>query len=64
MLVGTRHQRQNDRFSNIQLFTKRHNQVGLVKTESICSRQNKFRENFKLVLGRVENNVGKGENAG
>ena len=35
----------------------------LVRIESICRQQNKCDENLKFVLGRVENIVGKGENA-
>ena len=36
----------------------------LVQIESICRRQNELTEKLNLFLGRVENIVGKGENAG
>ena len=36
----------------------------MVQIESICRWQIKFGWNIEIVLGRVENNVGKGENAG
>ena len=36
----------------------------LVEIESNCGRQNKLTEKLKFVLGRVENIVGQGENAG
>ena len=35
-----------------------------VQIESICRQQNNVAEKFKFLLERVENIVGKGENAG
>ena len=42
---------------------KRQNLI-LVQNESICRRQNNATKKFKLRFQRVENIVGKGENAG
>ena len=46
-----------------KLFTKRQN-FRLVKIGSICRQQNESDKKMKFALGRVENIVGKGENAG
>ena len=47
----------------LQVFSKRQN-LRLVQIESICKRQNNSDSKLKFVLGRAENIVGKGENAG
>ena len=44
-------------------FTK-HQNFRLVKIENICRGQNKSEEKLQNVLGKVENNVGRGENLG
>ena len=45
------------------LFTKRQF-FRLFQIESICRRQNKVAQKLKIVSERIENIVGKGENAG
>ena len=47
---------------SIKIFTKRQN-FGLVKMQGICRQQIILAQNLKFVLGRVDNIVGKGENA-